>query len=95
MSDGEEAVERQSLEDLEKILHQCRKLRLGLLLVGGYAVAAYTRGYRYTKDIDLIAGMQSLGKLRGLLNDLGYSIRNTEFGIAGSGTVKLIDLTFD
>ena len=27
---------------------------------------------------------ESLGKLRGLLNDLGYSIRKTEFGIAGT-----------
>ena len=25
-----------------------------------------------------------MGKLRGLLNGLGYSIRNTEFGIAGT-----------
>lgn len=77
-------VERESLEDLEKILVQGRKIGVRLMLIGGYAVAAYTKGYRYTKDIDLVAEKQSLGRLRGLLNSLGYSIRKTEFGIAGS-----------
>jgi len=48
---AEVIVERESLEDLEEILGQSRKLGIGLMLIGGYAVAAYTRGYRYTKDI--------------------------------------------
>ncbi len=51
----DEEVERRSLVDLQEILGQSTKLGIGLLLIGGYAVAAYTRGYRYTKDIDLIA----------------------------------------
>ena len=83
MRDDEE-VERRSLVDLREILGQSRKLGIGLLLIGGYAVAAYTRGYRFTKDIDLIADKPALGRLRGLLKRLGYSIRDTEFGIAGS-----------
>lgn len=83
MSEDEE-VERQSLIDLQEILARSRKLGIGLLLIGGYAVAAYTRGYRYTKDIDLIADRPAIGRLRGLLKRLGYSIRDTEFGIAGS-----------
>ncbi len=83
MSEDEE-VERQSLIDLQEILKQSRKLGIRLLLIGGYAVAAYTRGYRYTKDIDLLADKPALGRLRGLLKRLGYSIRDTEFGIAGS-----------
>jgi len=93
---NEVIVERESLEDLGKILRQSHKIGIGLMLIGGYAVAAYTRGYRYTKDIDLVAEKQSLGKLRGLLNSLGYSIRNTEFGIAGTkrlnGDNNFIDL---
>jgi hypothetical protein len=87
-------VERESLEDLGKILLQSHKLGIGLMLIGGYAVAAYTRGYRYTKDIDLVAEKQSLGKLRGLLNGLGYSIRNTEFGIAGTKRLNGDDNNF-
>jgi len=80
----EEEIEGRSLEYLEGILQRSRKLRIDLVLIGGYAVAAYTRGYRYTKDIDMITDRPSLGKLSGLLSDLGYSIRVTEFGIAGS-----------
>ena len=39
MSDKGEVVERQSLEDIEEILRHSRKLRIKLLLIGGYAVA--------------------------------------------------------
>ncbi len=49
---SEEETERKSLADLEGMLREGRKLGIRLLLIGGYAVAAYTRGYRYTKDID-------------------------------------------
>jgi len=81
---SEELVERRSLGDLETILEAGRKQGIKLVIIGGYAVAAYTRGYRYTKDIDLVADKPTLGRLRGLLKSLGYSIRDTEFGIAGS-----------
>ncbi len=87
----EERVERESLQDLKKILSKSRKSQIGLLLIGGYAVAAYTRGYRYTKDIDLVADKQSFGKFRGLLNDLGYSTRKTDFGIAGTKRIGIGD----
>jgi hypothetical protein len=59
-------------------------LGIKLVLIGGYAVAAYTRGYRYTKDIDLVADKPAVGRLKGLLKSLSYSIRDTEFGLAGS-----------
>jgi len=81
---SEELVERRSLEDLETILEAGRKQGIKLVIIGGYAVAAYTRGYRYTKDIDLVADKPTFGKLRGMLKSLDYSIRDTEFGIAGS-----------
>lgn len=82
---GEEMLlERASLEDLGKIFDQARKTGIRLMIIGGYAVSAYTKEYRYTKDIDLIAEKQSLGRLRGLLNTMNYSIRKTEFGIAGT-----------
>jgi hypothetical protein len=81
---SEEEVEKRSLQDLERILRAARKLGIRLVLIGGYAVAAYTRGYRYTKDIDLVADKPAIGGLKGLLKSLGYSIRDTEFGLAGS-----------
>jgi hypothetical protein len=81
---SEELVERRSLEDVEAMLKAAHKQGVKLVIIGGYAVAAYTRGYRYTKDIDLVADKPTLGKLKGLLKSLGYFIRDTEFGIAGS-----------
>jgi len=81
---SEEELEKRSLQDLERILRAARKLGINLVLIGGYAVAAYTRGYRYTKDIDLTADKPAIGGLKGLLKNLGYSIRDTEFGLAGS-----------
>ncbi len=80
---SEEEVERRSLEDLEAVLQEAHKQSIKLVIIGGYAVAAYTRGYRYTKDIDLLPTQPTLGKLKGLLKSLGYAIRDTEFGIAG------------
>jgi hypothetical protein len=81
---NEEEVEKRSLQDLDAILQAARKLGIKLVLIGGYAVAAYTRGYRYTKDIDLVADKPALGRLKGLLKSLSYSVRDTEFGLAGS-----------
>jgi hypothetical protein len=81
---SEEEVEKRSLQDLDTILQAARKLGIKLVLIGGYAVAAYTRGYRYTKDIDLVADKPAVGRLKGLLKSLSYSIRDTEFGLAGS-----------
>lgn len=81
---NEEEVEKRSLEDLDRIINAARELGISLVLIGGYAVAAYTRGYRYTKDIDLVADKLTIGELKGLLKALGYSIRDTEFGLAGA-----------
>jgi len=81
---SEEEVEKRSLQDLDTILQAARELGIKLVLIGGYAVAAYTRGYRYTKDIDLVADKPAVGRLKGLLKSLSYSIRKTEFGLAGS-----------
>ena len=81
---SEEEVEKRSLQDLDTILQAAQELSIKLVLIGGYAVAAYTRGYRYTKDIDLVADKPAVGRLKGLLKSLSYSIRDTEFGLAGS-----------
>ena len=81
---SEEEVEKRSLQDLDTILVAAQELSIKLVLIGGYAVAAYTRGYRYTKDIDLVADKPAVGRLKGLLRSLSYSIRETEFGLAGS-----------
>ena len=82
MSDLE--LEVKSLQDLGKIVQEAKKWRIALAVIGGYAVRAYSRGYRFTKDIDLVTTKEALGRLKGLLDYLGYEYRETEFGIAGS-----------
>jgi hypothetical protein len=69
---------------LESLLKEAQNQDVRLVIIGGYAVAAYTRGYGFTKDIDLVADRPTLGKLMGLLKTLGYVIRETGFGIAGN-----------
>jgi predicted amidohydrolase len=71
---SEEELERKSLKDLRAVLRQAHKQDVKLVIIGGYAVSAYTRGYRYTKDIDLVADTPTLGKLKGLLKVRGYVI---------------------
>lgn len=82
MSDVE--LEVKSLQDLQTITTEAKKWKIKLAVIGGYAVQAYTRAYRFTKDIDLVTTREGLWKFKSLLRDLGYIFRDTEFGIAGS-----------
>ena len=75
-------IEKESLRDLERIVSESGSWGLRLVLIGGYAVRAYTRGYRYTKDIDFIA-KEKTGELTGLLKSLGYGVREKDFMLAG------------
>lgn len=82
MSDVE--LEVKSLRDLQTIVTEAKKWKIKLAVIGGYAVQAYTRAYRFTKDIDLVTTREGSWKFKSLLRDLGYTFRDTEFGIAGS-----------
>ena len=82
MSEAE--LEIESLKDLKKVMEEAEKWAIKLVLIGGYAVRAYTKGYRFTKDIDLVTTKETLGNLKALLQYLGYTLRDTEFGVAGS-----------
>lgn len=76
-------VEEASLKDLERIVKDSKEYGLKLVVIGGYAVRAYTRGYRLTKDIDCVIPKEGIAGLRALLDSLGYGVRETEFGLAG------------
>lgn len=43
-----------SLKDLERIDQEAKNFQINLILIGGYAVRAYTypRSWRFTKDVD-------------------------------------------
>jgi hypothetical protein len=81
---NESELEIESLKDLKNIIEEAEKWGIKLVLIGGYAVRAYTKGYRFTKDIDLVTTKEALGNLKALLKSSGYSCRDTEFGVAGS-----------
>lgn len=91
---AEDMVEVESLKDLERIVADTRLWGMRLVLIGGYAVRAYTQGYRYTKDIDFVTLKKDTGKLIALLKGLGYDISDTNFGLAGRKTIDggFIDL---
>lgn len=76
-------VEREGLNDLSRIVKEAERWGLNLVVIGGYAVRAYTRGYRYTKDIDLVASMTEMGRLIALLKSMGYEVKETKFGLVG------------
>jgi len=77
-------LEVKSLQDLQTIINKAKTWKIKLAVIGGYAVQAYTKAYRLTKDIDLVTTREGLGKVKSLLRDLGYTFHDTEFGIAGS-----------
>lgn len=77
-------LERASLQDLYRLCTEAKKWGISIVVIGGYAVRAYTKGYRFTKDIDLVTTKEALGRFKALLRNLGYTYRTTEFGVAGS-----------
>jgi len=83
----DDRLEVESLKDLERIIADTKLWGLRLVLIGGYAVRAYTRGYRYTKDIDFVMLKKDTGKIIALLKGLGYEASETGFGLAGRKTI--------
>jgi predicted nucleotidyltransferase component of viral defense system len=83
-------IEEVSLKDLKRIYEEAKKFGLNLILIGGYAVRAFTneRSWRVTKDIDFIATRKDLPALRGVFNLLKYSFEKTEYGVKSSKKVN-------
>lgn len=94
-------LEAESLRDLRAIVEHTKQQGIILPLIGGYAARAYTKPthYRGTKDMDFITLKTDVGKLKGLLKDLGYSIQDTCHGLKAvkdnkHGQIKL-DIAVD
>jgi hypothetical protein len=77
-------VERESLKDLKIIVKNAKEWGVKTVVIGGYAVRAFTNAYRHTKDIDMAVAKEERGKFTALLKDLNYDLRDTEFGLAAS-----------
>lgn len=90
-------LEAASLNDLLKIEVEARRFGIGLVLIGGYAVRAYTieRSWRFTKDMDFITTRKDLTALYGVFKELGYSFEKTEFGVKGRRKINANDIKLD
>lgn len=84
-------IEVVSLKDLERIDQKAKNFQINLILIGGYAVRAYTypRSWRFTKDVDFITTRRELTALRGVFELLEYSFEKTDFGVKGSKKINL------
>jgi predicted nucleotidyltransferase component of viral defense system len=83
-------IEAVSLKDLERISREAKNFGINLLVIGGYAVRAYTesRSWRFTKDIDFITTGKDLAALRGVFELLKYGFVQTEFGVKGGKKIN-------
>lgn len=79
-----EDVERESLKDLEVLVKKSKEWKINMVVIGGYAVRAFTNAYRHTKDIDMAISKEDQGNFTALLKSLGYELRKTDFGLAAT-----------
>lgn len=84
-------IERESLKDLKVLVEKSKEWNIDLVVIGGYAVRAFTNAYRHTKDIDMAIGKEEKGNFIALLKSQGYQTGDTEFGL---GAQKPFDSDF-
>lgn len=77
-------LERVSLEDLKKLVKVAKEWELKLALIGGYAVRAYTKPRRFTKDLDFVTIREGLGQMKGFLHYMNYEYKSGEFWLSVS-----------
>lgn len=71
-----------------------REHDLKVVVIGGYAVRAYTKiRPRYTKDIDLATKNEDLPRLRKILERLKYAVRDRPHGLSGYRKVRGVAIT--
>lgn len=76
-----EDVERESLKDLKILFEKSKEWEIDMVVIGGYAVRAFTNAYRHTKDIDMAIGKEEQGKFIALLKSEGYVTEKANFGL--------------
>lgn len=79
-----EDVERESLKDLKVLAEKSKEWAMDMVVIGGYAVRAFTDAYRHTKDIDVAISEEGQGNFIALLKSLNYELRDTDFGLAAT-----------
>ncbi len=83
-------LEQQSFKDLAGIKAALKEWNIQMLLIGGYAVRAFTNrdSWRITKDMDFVIAKKDQGALNSFLKFKNYSCEFTEFGLKGSRKIN-------
>jgi uncharacterized protein YkuJ len=84
-------IEEIGLKDLGRISQEAMRFNIDLIVIGGYAVRAFTqeRSWRFTKDIDFITTRKDLTALRGIFELLKYAFEKTDFGVKGNKKIGI------
>lgn len=89
-------LEQESFKDLAIIEKEIKEWNIQMVLIGGYAVRAFTNrdSWRVTKDMDFVIAKKDKGALSSFLRVKDYHCEFTEFGLRGSKKIndKSIDL---
>lgn len=89
-------LEQESFKDLAMIEKEIKEWNIQMVLIGGYAVRAFTNrdSWRVTKDMDFVIAKKDKGALNSFLKFKNYNCEFTEFGLRGSKKInnKSIDL---
>jgi hypothetical protein len=87
-----EKTQEELLEDLTVLEEHKDEIGTPLVLIGGWAVASYTRSVRRTRDADFVASKRAVNPLMSLLRQLGYDCQNKRDKISANKRVNGDDI---
>lgn len=90
-------IELESLRDLENIIEEAKNKGIDIIVIGGYAVRAYTpKTIRYSKDIDLVVkNTDDMQKLKYVLGKLKYEFRAAKHGLSGFKRIEGVPIVLN
>ncbi len=83
-------LEQESFKDLAMIEKEIKEWNIKIVLIGGYAVRAFTNrdSWRVTKDMDFMTAKKDKGILNSFLRFKNYNCEFTEFGLRGARKIN-------
>ncbi len=83
-------LEQESFKGLAMIEREIKEWNIEMVLIGGYAVRAFTNrdSWRVTKDMDFVIAKKDKGILNSFLRFKNYNCEFTEFGLRGSRKIN-------
>lgn len=83
-------LEQESFKDLVNIEKEIKEWSIQMVLIGGYAVRAFTNrdSWRVTKDMDFVIAKKDKGVLSSFLKFKNYNCEFTDFGLRGTKKIN-------